>query len=269
MQIDEIIQLLTDSENQTVTIADNWAQGRTVYGGLTAALIYQCMQKTVVADKPDEARPIRYFNLSFIGPLIVKESMSIEVELLRAGRSASQLIAYVKQNDKTCVVAQACFGIDRDSKINLKDQFQHAMALPKKAKFIPQIPKVVPRFLRHFELNIQDGRLPFMGGKKDHLHGWMRFKKAPKEFNDGHLIALIDAWPCTVLQQLKLPAPASTMNWNLEFPQAASIVEGDQWLAYQATTAHASDGYVYGDAHIWNEAGELMALSRQTVGVFA
>jgi len=268
MQIDQIIQSLATSKNNEVVIPDNWAQGRTVYGGLTAALIYHRMQQRVALDKPDESRPIRYINLSFIAPLMVKQSMSVEVELLRTGRSASQLIAFVKQDGRTCVIAQACFGVDRESKINITGQYKLDMQLPKKANFIPQIPKVVPRFLRHVEINLQQGRLPFMQGKKDYLHGWMRFKKQPTQFNDAHLIALIDAWPSTVLQQLKLPAPASTMNWNLEFPQTAPQIEPNQWLAYQATTAHASDGYVYGDAHIWNEAGDLLALSRQTVGVF-
>jgi len=268
MHIDQVIEIFARSEDQTLSIPDNWAQGRTVYGGLTAALIYHRMSAIVVADKPTESRPIRYFNLSFIGPLLVKETLSIEVELIRAGRSASQLIAYVKQGGKTCVIAQACFGLERASKINVTGQLQHEMQAPKKANFIPQIPKVVPKFLRHVDINIQAGRLPFMQGKKDYLHGWMRYKKTPQTFNDAYLIALIDCWPCTVLQQLKLPAPASTMNWNLEFPQTASTAKPEQWLAYQASTKHASDGYVYGDANIWNEAGELLALSRQTVGVF-
>lgn len=268
MHFDQILQSFENNQDQTLTIPDTWAQGRTVYGGLTAALIYERMQALVVDDKPNESRPIRYINLSYIGPLLVNKELTIQVELVRAGRSASQLIAYVKQGDKTCVIAQACFGIKRESKINVTDQKKHSMERPKKGSYIPQIPKVVPRFLRHFDVKIQAGRLPFMGGKKDYLHGWMRFKKANESFVDAHLIALIDAWPCTVLQQLKLPAPASTMNWNLEFTQS-TIAQPAQWLAYQATTEHASDGYAYTDANIWNEAGELMALSRQTVGVFA
>ncbi len=268
MTIDGLLQALADGNDSSVMVPDTWAQGRTVYGGLTAALIYQSMQKKVVAEQPDEIRPIRYMNLSFIGPLMVKQKLSLEVELLRTGRSASQLIAFVKQNGKTCVIAQACFGVRRSSKINITGQITHAMERPRKANFIPQIPKVVPRFLRHIDINVQQGRLPFMGGKKDYLHGWMRFKKPTVAFNDAHLIALIDAWPCTVLQQLKLPAPASTMNWNLEFPQTVNTQDSTQWLAYQATTSHARDGYVFGDSHVWNEAGELLALSRQTIGVF-
>ena len=108
-----------------------------------------------------------------------------------------------------------------------------------------------------------------MRGKLDHLHGWMRLKKAPQVFQDEHLIAVIDAWPSTVLQQLKKPAAASTMNWNLEFTQHAETPGPGEWLAYQAETSHAADGYVFGDASIWNPQGQLLALSRQTVGLFA
>ncbi len=268
MHIDEILSFLRASQKNEVTVPANWAQGRTVYGGLTAALIFDCMQREVLADKPDEMRPIRYLNLSFIGPLLTDEVLEIAVEMLRAGRSASQLVAKVIQNDRVCVVAQGCFGVQRQSKISITDKENHNMSPPRKANFLPQIPKVVPKFLRHFDMNLQAGRFPFMHSKKDYMHGWMRFKKAPSEFNDNHLIAAIDAWPCTVLQQLKLPAPASTMNWNLEFTQAAAPVKATDWVAYQAHTEHARDGYVFSDAKVWSQAGELLVLSRQTVGVF-
>ena len=268
MHIDVIIQTFNGSGYKSITIPDSWAQGRTVYGGLTAALIYHSMNALVLEATPDENRPIRYLNISFIGPIMINAPISFEVELLRSGRSASQLITYVKQNGKTCVIGQACFGIKRESKIHITDKIQHMMEKPKKANFIPQIPKVVPKFLRHIDINIQEGRLPFMRSKKDHLHGWMRYKKTPKSINDGLIIALIDAWPCTILQQLKRPAPASTMNWNIEFPQNSSTIQNKEWLAYQSSTVQATDGYVHTDASVWNEAGELLALSRQTVGVF-
>lgn len=268
MHIDDILSVWRASQNESITIPKNWAQGRTVYGGLTAALIFDAMQREVVANKPTEERPIRYFNLSFIGPLMVGEPSVFEINLLRSGRSATQLSAVVKQNNQVTVMAQACFGVKRSSKIKISNQETHQMKTPKKANFIPQIPKVVPKFLRHFDLNLQAGRLPFMHSKKDFMHGWMRFKKMPEHFTDLHLIAAIDAWPCTVLQQLKLPAPASTMNWNLEFPQTATPINPADWLAYQAHTEHAQDGYVFSDAKVWNQIGELVALSRQTVGVF-
>lgn len=269
MHIDQLLAAIQSSSESTLTIPDTWAQGRTVYGGLTAALIHQQMRQQVMAAQPDEFRPVRYLNFSFIGPLQVNEPIRIETTLLRSGRSATQLMSQVLQDDRICVVAQGCFGVRRDSVIHITDQQQHDMKPPKRANFLPQIPGVVPRFLRHMEINMQAGRLPFMRGKLDHLHGWMRLKKAPQACHDEHLIAVIDAWPSTVLQQLKKPAAASTMNWNLEFTQQAGLPKPGEWLAYQAETSHAADGYVFGDASIWNPQGQLLALSRQTVGLFA
>jgi len=269
MHIDQILEAIQPSTDSTVTVPDTWAQGRTVYGGLTAALVHQQMRQQVMAAQPEQPRPVRYLNFSFIGPLKVNEPIRLETTLLRSGRSATQLMTQVSQEGQICVVAQGCFGIRRDSVISITEQFQHAMKPPKRANFLPQIPGVVPRFLRHMEINMQAGRLPFMRGKLDHLHGWMRLKKAPQVFQDEHLIAVIDAWPSTVLQQLKKPAAASTMNWNLEFTQHADLPKPGGWLAYQAETSHAADGYVFGDASIWNPEGQLLALSRQTVGLFA
>ena len=268
VHLDDLLEQLDQNPSHQVVIPASWGQGRTVYGGLTAALVFHRMQQVSTLSHPDEHRPIRYLNLSYIGPIRTDQLMTIEVELLRSGRSATQLSARVLQENQTCVMAQACFGLPRESVISKKNQTNLGMEMPNRADFIPPIPKVVPKFLRHMDLKLQHGRLPFMRGGDDEYKGWMRFKQAPKAFNDAHLIALIDAWPCAVLQQLKRPAAASTMNWNLEFCQSTTTPKPDQWLAYQAKTAHAADGYVLGDAEIRNAQGELLALSRQTVGVF-
>lgn len=68
---------------------------------------------------------------------------------------------------------------------------------------------------------------------------------------------------------LRLPSPASTMSWNLEFIHAQKAFSKDEWFAYQATTRQASGGYAHAEANIWDENGDLVAISRQTVAVFA
>ena len=45
-------------------------------------------------------------------------------------------------------------------------------------------------------------------------------------------------------------------------------IAGDEWLLYKATIEHARDGYGHCAAMVWNAAGELVAISRQTVTVF-
>jgi acyl-CoA thioesterase II len=247
----------------TLSIPSSWAQGRTIYGGLSAALAYQAMKQSVTSDKQ-----LRSLNTSFIGPINVNQEFEIAIEVLRQGKNVTQVLAKLIQNEKSALVAQASFGTDRESKIKVANQLFHDMPVPLKPSFLPRIPKVTPKFLSHFQLAKTKGGLPFTGRKDSDVHGWMRFEQPPKEFTDAHLVALIDSWPPTILQMFKLPKMASTMSWNLEFIYPHLPIAADEWFAYQATTRQAADGYVHAEANVWDSRGELVAISRQVVTVF-
>lgn len=268
MTIDQILDsvrqhVANPTELPNLEISKQWAQGRTVYGGLSAAMVYEAIKYHVSED-----RVMRSFNCSFVGPLATETPFHIDVEVLRQGKNATQIIAKAVQNEQVALLCQVCFGVARQSKISVLNSETHPMAIPKKAKFIPQIPKVTPKFLRHFELAIVEGSLPFTASKKSNVDGWMRFKNPPSSLNDAHLIALIDAWPPTVLQLLKWPAPSSTMCWNIEFLHPHQQWQPNDWFAYRAITRQAADGYAHTEANIWDQQGQLIALSRQTVGIF-
>lgn len=253
----------SNASSKDLIIPKAWSQGRTVYGGLSAGMLYQSARLKVTSD-----RVLRSMNTSFVGPLLSQTPFSIRVEIVREGKNVSQIQARAIQNEKVCVLSQFCFAQARSSKISVSNNQKHDMAAPKKANFIPQIPKVTPKFLRHFELCIDQGGIPFTGRASSIYHGWMRYKAAPQTFTDAHLISIIDAWPPTLLQMLKWPAPASTVCWNLEFLHPKASIERHDWLAYQSCTRQAADGYGHTEANIWNAKGELIALSRQTVAVF-
>lgn len=244
-------------------VTKDWSQGRTVYGGLSAAILYAAAKEYV-----DPSRMLRSMATNFVGPLISETEFSIQVEIIRTGKNVSQLQARAIQNDKICVVSQFCFGENRTSKISVINSDQHNMDLPNKGKFIPQIPKVTPKFLRHFELAINDGGIPFTGKKNSNYYGWMRYKKPCEKITDAHIIGLIDTWPPTLLQMLKWPAPASTVSWNLEFIHPHREILPTDWFAYKADTRQAANGYGHTEATIWDAHGEVIALSRQTVAVF-
>ena len=183
MLIDDLLDqakahILTPEQQPSLTIPGDWAQGRTSYGGISAAMVYAAMQAQVSDD-----RLLRAFNCNFVGPLNVDEPFTISVEILRQGKSASQVLARAIQNDQVAVLCQASFGVPRKSKICVKNTIEHGMDIPKKPKFIPSIPKVTPKFLKHYELAIVDGKLPFMGSKTADLNGWMRYKKPGEQFN--------------------------------------------------------------------------------------
>lgn len=270
MHIDELLTLpqpewISDDKAvfYALTISANWGQGRTAFGGATAGVLFTAINSLVGDD-----RVLRAFNTSFVGPITLDAPFDVQVSKLREGKNVSHFQGQILQNGKVCVASQACFGVGRTSKIRVENHEVHAMAPPRKAQFIPQIPKVTPKFLRHFDLAIAEGGVPFTGRQTHHYHGFMRFTKAPRTLTDGHLITMIDAWPPTLLQMMRWPAPASTVTWNIEFIHPHRPVSGEDWFAYQAHTRQAVDGYGHTEATIWDKDNEVVAISRQTVAVF-
>jgi acyl-CoA thioesterase II len=266
MHIDHYLDLTKqhlDAPDQSYTIAGEWSQGRTVYGGLSAGMLYSAAKSHVEGD-----RVLRSMSTNFVGPLFAKEEFTISVEIIRSGKNISQVQARAIQNGKVCVLSQFCFAKGRESKISVPNTEKHNMSEPTKAKYIPQIPKVTPRFLKHFDISIIEGGLPFLGSKNSHYYGWMRYSVPPETINEAHIVSIIDAWPPTILQMLKFPAPASSVSWNLEFIYPHKKISPSDWFAYKSETRQAADGYAHTEATIWDVHGEVIAISRQTVAIF-
>lgn len=259
--IDEL--LAQARHGRILTVPENWGQGRTVFGGLSAGLLNRAMNAELA-----DHRHMRVQNVQFIGPLQTDIPFEIEVTHLRDGKNVTQMQAQLIQNDRVAVQAMAAFGQDRQSKLNRPSEPCDLPSVPKRANWIPQIPKVTPKFQRHIDMKITEGGYPFTGKKKDVYAGWMRFTQAPKSMLDAHLITLIDVWPPTVLQQLRWPAPASTLSWNVEFIHPHPTIEATDWLNYQCQTRQAAEGYAHTEASIYTPDGTLIAISRQVVTIF-
>ncbi|EAR11350.1 acyl-CoA thioesterase [Reinekea blandensis] len=260
-QIDELLSVAR--QGRELVIPESWGQGRTVFGGLSGALMLQAMTSELL-----DARDLRVMTTQFIGPLNTDEPFTIEVEHLRDGKNVTQMQARLCQCGQVSVQAMAAFGQERASKINVRQPPAERAPVPEKANWVPQIPKVTPKFHRYIDLKIDEGGMPFTGRKTSHYRGWMRLSEAPATFTDAHLMALIDVWPPTVLQLLRWPAPASTLSWNVEFVHPHPPIRGTDWIGYDVDTVQAADGYGHTEAKIYAQDGTLLALSRQLVTVF-
>ncbi len=261
MNFEDVLKQINPQDlSHTLTIPTSWAQGRTVFGGLSAALLYRAMRCKI-----EPSRVLRSMNTSFVAPLAVEKPISIEVELLREGRSVSQVIARAIQDQQTCVLTQASFGKHRESRILVESESKHSLVSPEKCLSMVAREGITPSFLSHFDLSVCVGAVPFSNSTSHDLGGWMRFSNSKKAPMDEHLIALIDVWPSPILQMLDSFAPASSLSWNLEFIHPHSALKADCWFAYEAITRQAAAGYSHSESNIWNEAGELIAISRQAV----
>jgi len=264
MSFSDLLEQLRQSPAREVMTPADWGQGRALFGGLVAGLLYEGMRLEV-----DAERLVRSFNISFVGPVAADVPLRVEAKVLRQGKAVTQVQAHGMQGDEVMAVALASFGAARESKLRVPAVPAPEVKAPDDCEETPFIPGVSADFSQHFETRWAIGDYPFTGVDHRAMGGWMRFRESQGEISATHLLGLIDCWPPAVLPLLTEQAPASTLTWTLDFVHPLPQVESDEWLLYRAVIDHVRDGYNQAHAHVWNREGDLIALSRQTVAVFA
>jgi len=246
------------------TIDEKWAQGRSVFGGLSAALILTHMEaQTGLTDKD-----LRTLNVHFCGAIVADQECQFSCTVLSHGKSISQVQGQLMQDGKVKTLVVACFGAQRNSSLNVPGiQLPDVKAAHESLKF-PHIEGMTPNFIEHMDIRFTSNNFPFTGSDNTTMSGYMRFDDAPQCFSDAAILALIDAWPPAVLAMLKQPAPASTVTWNIEFIQPRAELETSDFLYYECDVVLADLGYAHTEGKIYHPNGKLLALSRQLVAVY-
>jgi len=248
------------------SVNKSWGQGRTLFGGVSAAIALEQTRQQV-----DASRPLRSLAVSFCGATLADTDFNVSTQLLSDGKSVSQINGYIVQNEKVVTQVTACYGVERKSEIDVQAP---AVEIPKlgSGQRMSYISGLTPEFVQHIDYEYTRGQFPFSNSKHNELAGWMRFNEPGTEFTEAHLVGLIDSWPPVVLQKLKKLAPAATVTWNLEIVQPISMLEtkiqADDWLYYEAEVKQAHHGYAHTEARVYAADGILIALSRQLVTVY-
>lgn len=265
MGFSELLQAVRDNP-QAVHIPAQWGQGRASFGGLVAALVYEAMRAQV----PD-GRPPRSLAITFVGPAAPDVPISFTVEVLREGKAVSQVLGRAVQDGQVVTIVQGSFGAGRDSRIAVQAEPAPQAKPVDECQELPYIPNVTPEFTRHLAMRWAIGGMPFSGNPSREMGGWVRLRDQTRieAADEAHLLALVDAWPPAVLPHLTAPAPGSSLTWTIEFVQPMSTLSTSDWCLYRAQIEHARDGYGHVAAALWSPTGELLAISRQTVAVFA
>lgn len=253
-----------DKESHFLRLPPDWMQGRAGFGGLIGALALKAMRGHVVP-----ARKVRSLLIAFVEP-VGPEEFTIRVNVLRAGKSVTQVEAKLIQADRVCCTALGSFGEDRDSVIRIQPAACPAMPPPDEAMELPYIEGLTPAFTRHFAYRWALGELPFSGQGGREIGGWIQFRESTDCLAEEWLVALADAWPTPVLGMLSAPAAASTVTWELGFVHLdRNACTQNEWWGYHCVADSAERGYVHERAAIWDPEGRLAAYSRQTGAVFA
>lgn len=253
--------LRTGDNTATLELTPDWLQGRTAYGGWQAALAVLAMRQVLGPDIP-----LRSLQANFVGPLGIG-TVTARAELLRRGKSASQLEARIVVDGQTAFTAVGIFGAPRPS------QFALAPSAPKSNREVgsletrPFIDGVMPSFLAHFDTRWALGGYPFSGAEHSAAQIFARLRHENIS-SEAHLVMMCDVIPPSAIAMFKTPAMISSMNWTLEMVTPLSAETATGWLRFDSEMTAAGDGYAWENASIWGSNGELVALSRQCVAVF-
>ena len=258
--IDLMSSLAEDDNKYRITIPDDWLQGRTTYGGLSAALCAEAATRAV-PDLP----PLRSAQFAFIGP--ASGPLSISASVLRRGKSAVFMGVDLTGDAGLATRALLNFGVARDSKLAYADVQMPDVSSPADSE--PFFPADRPNitFQQHFESSKGGAARPFSPGAEPEYLIWFRHRDERAHFGLVPLIALADAPPPASMVIFPQPAPISTMTWSLDILSDAPITTDGWWLIQsRAETAH--QGYSTQTMMVWNAKGEAVIAARQNVAIF-
>lgn len=233
------------------TIGDHWLQGRTAYGGASAAMALMAV-KAAFADLP----PLRSAQIAFVGP--VSGEVTMAPQLLRRGKNSAFVGCDVIGSDGVGLRALFLFMASRESAIDHLDLVPPSYDPPEAD---PVDPETLPQgFLRNFDL----------AGAAERNAGfvrWARLRERDGIDAEVELVAIADALPPAAMRLAKQWGPISSATWQLNFVTDAPATR-DGWWLLGADTLHAGHGSSSQSMTIWNRDGDPIATATQSVALF-
>lgn len=237
-------------------IPEDWMQGRTSYGGFSAALALEAA-RGLAPDLP----PLRSAQVSFVGPLAGE--VEVRARLLRRGRNATWISAEVTSEAGVGLTATFVFMGPVESALHLHDAPPPAGWIPpEQAVPLPEGKNV--GFTRHFERRFA---LPRSEERRPEIAWWARLRDAEGLDPMVGLLLAADALPPGVMPLLDGWVPVSSMTWivNLLTPLPQTR---DGWWLLRAAGNYAEKGCSSQDMAIWDADGNAVATGMQSIAVF-
>jgi acyl-CoA thioesterase len=232
-------------------IPSEWLQGRTAYGGLSAAFAL-ATAKSAYGD----LLPLRSAQIAFVGPLA--GAVAATPALLRRGKNSAYVSCDVACGGEIGLRALFLFMASRCSAISHLDLTAPEIEEPGSSLVDPA--KVPQGFLTNFEFSTWNA-------SSGTVRRWVRLKDRASLDPEAELIAIADALPPAAMTLAKEWGPISTTTWQLNLV-TDTVQTTDGWWLLEAKTLHAGHGSSSQTMTIWNRSGNAVATATQSVALF-
>jgi acyl-CoA thioesterase len=253
-------QLSREGEHVIIDAPAAWSQGRTLYGGMTAALAYEAVKRAHA-----ELPPLRSAQFAFIGP--ASGRLRFSTTLLRRGRSSTIIAADCANEEGIAARALFVFGAARESKLVHDYLPLPEVPAPDACPLFRKSAPTRPGFWDNFETRLASGaRLLETAAPRPEFAVWTRFVDHGGANPVTALLAIADCLPPAAMTHFPELAPISTMTWSIDV--TAAPASGDGWFLLASSSERAHEGYSMQRMAMWDQAGVALAIGRQAVAIF-
>ena len=237
--------------------AQDWMQGRTLYGGASALVAYT-MATRAFTDLP----PLRAAQVGFVAP--VGEKIELTAEIVRQGRNVTQVRSEILSDGKVALTGFWLFANGREP--NAMRPADPAPNWPGAPEDNAQAMKGQgPSFIQNnFEVRF--------GQPKDGDHGatvrrWARLTEDHNLDPVSKLVLMGDVMPPGAMRIMQRMGPISSINWSFNILDPETQSPGGWYLAENASQ-HADLGYSSERLRMWDANGKQVIEGLQCVAVF-
>jgi hypothetical protein len=269
MQLSDVLGAATVTDGVwSANVGEDWLQGRSLFGGVQAALALRAMRRLVAPEVP-----LRVLQTTFVAP-VPAGKVSVRARVLRTGKNVTHMEAAIVDSaapHSALAVPAACFigvfGSARPSRVDIVPRLPVAPAM-QDVGGIERVPPPGLAFAQHFRMRWLSGDMPFLRSRRTDAVMEVAIVDSVRTATEEHLVAIADAPPPLALSFLENPASGSSLTWTLEtLGRSIGEMGLEGWQLHIKLLA-AKDGYSSQSVVVCAAGGAPVALSTQSMAVF-
>ncbi|MFN2101064.1 thioesterase family protein [Altererythrobacter sp. MF3-039] len=236
--------------------AEDWMQGRTLYGGASALIAY-----THAARSFPDLPPLRAAQIGFVAP--VGGNLDLRSTIVRQGRNVTQVRSELYQDEKLALTAFFLFGADREANARYEGEAPASLpAPPAEAEAVPG--PDIKHFINNFELRRAQVR---RGPGKPVVRRWVRLRERGELDPVSELVLMGDILPPGAMRAMERRGPISSINWSFNVLDTNPSSDDGWWLA-ENSSEMAAAGYSSERLQLRDAQGRLILSGLQAVAIF-
>ena len=234
-------------------VAENWSINGIPDGGYLMAILANAMMHH------SEMKSTPIITANFLNRCEPGDA-EVTIEKMSASRQFSRLQGSLRQKGKEKIRAFGTFTDEnRDCPLESYEVSSPEIAELKECLAIPEIPNYT--LFSQLDIRLDPVCIGWWSGKLSAISeskGWIKFKN-DRHFDVSSILLIADSFPPAVLSSQGMAAWVPTIELSVNIRKIPTT----DWLKCSFRTRFITCGLLEEDGEIWDQKGELVAISRQ------